>query len=171
MAKESDNILYNLTNSFYDFFTTEEILKGVIEKTILGWYDSPQLAVVLGFPDLTEILVPTIAIDFNSSPASAINFMGGRRVKDYFFNLFGFAGWTGKHGDDMAQRDKLISDVDSLLDDSVVTVNDWVGNVKGSLLGYGTVLNPASIKLPQTGTSLAEKYRFLTTGIVRILEK
>jgi len=171
MVKESDNILYNLTNSFYDFLITTEIRKGLTDKTILNWYASPQLAVILGFPDLAEITVPTLAIDFHSFPNPSINFMGGRRAKDYFFNLWGFAGWSGTHAGNMVQRDKLISDTESLFEDSVVTIYDWDEETKGSALGYGSVLNIASEKLPQTGVSLADKYRFLTTGIVRILEK
>jgi hypothetical protein len=168
---ESDNILYNLTNSFYDYLTTAEIKKGLTTKTLLVWYNDPQIQVVGSFPDLTEMETPTLAIDFNSFPASTVHFMGGRKCGDYVFNLWGFAGWTGTHSGDSVQRDKLISDVMGLLEDRIISIYDWDGNTKGSELGYGTILNPAGEKLPETGSSLADKYRFLITGMVRILEK
>jgi hypothetical protein len=165
---ESENIIYKLTNSFYDYMVTTVIKKGLTEKTLLSWYASPQLAVVLEFPDLTEMANPTLAIDFKSFPAPVVNFYGGGKMGDYFFNVWGFAGWSGTHAGDMIQRDNLISDMIALLDDGVVPVYDWDGTTKGSLLGYASLINIAGEKIAQSGNSLADKYRFLISGIARI---
>ncbi|MFA6006081.1 MAG: hypothetical protein WC775_06410 [Patescibacteria group bacterium] len=147
---------------------TTVIKKGLTEKTLLNWYASPQLEVVLEFPDLTEMDAPTLAIDFKSFPAPAINFYGGGKMGDYFFNVWGFAGWESTHSSNAVQRDNLISDMISLLEDGVVPVYDWNGTTKGSLLGYASLINIAGEKIAQSGNSLADKYRFLISGIARI---
>ncbi|MCX5642440.1 MAG: hypothetical protein NTY10_04330 [Candidatus Omnitrophica bacterium] len=168
---ESDDILYNLTNSFHYFLTTEKVKKWGVEKTFLGWYSNPLLQIILGFPDLEELSLPTLALQWVNNPSSGQVFYGGSQGKDYFFTLWGFSGGDTTEAKNKVQRDKLIGDSLSLLEEAAIPVYSWNGATKGAEIGTAQVMGQISAQpIPKSGQTEAEKYRFSITFTVRILE-
>ena len=168
---ESDDILYNLTNSLHYFLTIGKIKKGVVEKTLSGWYVSPLLQVILGFPDLEELSLPTLALQWVNNPSGQV-FYGGNQGRDYFFTLWGFSGGDTTEAKNKVQRDKLIGDSLGLLEEAAIPVYSWNAATKGAEIGTAQVVGQISAQsIPKSGQTEAEKYRFSITFTVRILEK
>jgi hypothetical protein len=171
MNPESDDILYNSTKSLWDFLINTKLKKGGVEKTLLAWYVSPLLQIILDFPDLEGLSLPTLALQWVNNPLSGQIFYGGNQGKDYFFTLWGFSGGDTTEAKNKVQRDKLIGDTLSLLEETAIPVYSWNGATKGAEIGTAQVMGGISARsIPKSGQTEAEKYRFSITFTARILE-
>jgi hypothetical protein len=171
--KNSDRNIYLLTQSFGYYLRTETIKVDSTTKTLLNWYASPQLYIVAEFPDLKNLALPTLAMAYDRKGGNETFFMGTKYVsREHIYNIWGFSGGETSDVKNKIQREKLISDVCALLDDAEFVVYDWseVG-VKGSATGSARVKSYTYSKLARTGTSLADRYRFLFTVTLSTVEE
>jgi hypothetical protein len=150
----------------------EPLLIGSITKTLLAWYASPKLYIISEYPDLENIKLPTMAIGLDRKGFNEKFLIGRNVLREYPYNIWGFCGGGTTDVQNKIQREKLISDVSALLDDAEFVIYDWSdAGVKGSAVGSAKVKNYTFSKLPQTGTSEADKYRFLFSVTLGTLEE
>lgn len=170
MPPLSDDILFNLTCSLDSYLRTQVLTKSAVNKTLLAWYASPLLSIVLDFPDLEGLSLPTLALQWVSNPTGQ-SFYGGLQANDYFFTLWGFAGGETTETKNKVQRDKLIGDCTSLLEGAAIPMFAWSNGVKGAEIGTVQITGKVSSQsLPKTGQTEAEKYRFSANFTARLLE-
>lgn len=165
---KSDRILYNLSSSIGDYLQNTEIEVSGSSKLLSELYSG--LTIVISYPDLEQVDVPCLAIEFVSSNPLASGEYGNRQIASYFFSIYGFAGSENTDAKNKSQRDKLISDVESLFEDAVIPIYEWTDGVKGSKIGEATVVALSSSKLPE-GITQKERYRFLTNIEVEVFTK
>ena len=170
---ESGDVLYNLTNSLIYYLENKVLLKSSVSKTLKAWYVSPALQVILDFPDdLGELALPTLALQWVSNPGTAPVFYGNSQGNDYSFILWGFSGGETTEAKNKVQRDKLIGDISSLLENASISVYSWNGVTRGSEIGAGQVIGRVSPQsLPKSGQTEADKYRFSIGFSVRLFEQ
>jgi len=169
--KQSDRSIYILTQSFGDYLRTETLKVGSVSKTLLNWYTSPQLSILYEYPDLETVSLPTLAMGYDRKGMREDYFIGKHVAREHIYNIWGFSGGATSDIQNKIQREKLISDVGSLLDDAEFLIYDWSdAGVKGSAMGSARVKYYTASKLPRTGTSLADRYRFLLSVTLGTLE-
>ena len=167
MAK-SDRILYNLTSSIGYYLQNTELEVSGSNKLLSELYSG--LSIMASYPDLEEMEAPCLAVDFVSNNPLTEGEYGDREKASYTYTIYGFAGSENTDAENKSQRDKLISDVESLLEDAVIPIYEWTDGVKGSKIGEATVVALSSSKLPE-GITKKERYRFLTNIEVNLFTK
>ena len=169
--KQSNRVIFNLTRSFKKYLDEEIFSVNTVEKTILQFYDDPQLEIIApDFPDLEKLHLPTVAITYTNDGLKEV-FYGGDVSYEYRFTLWGFSGGETSDGLNKQQRDMLMSDLKCLAEDGGFTVYDWSAGSMGSSLGSMIFSGVTTSKLAQTGNAKAEKYRFSVSCILKSLEK
>jgi hypothetical protein len=170
---ESGDVLYNLTNSLIYFLENQVLKKDSTSKSLTAWYANPALKIILDFPDdLGALALPTLALKWVSNPGTAPVFYGDSQGNDYAFILWGFSGGETTEAKNKAQRDKLIGDAVSLLENASITVYSWSGATRGAEIGAGQVIGRISPQsLPKSGQTEADKYRFSIGFSVRLFEQ
>jgi hypothetical protein len=162
--KKSDRCIYLLTQSLGYYLLNEPLLIGSTSKVLTAWYASPLLSIKYEFPDLETIQLPTLAVAHDRKGGNERYLYGKYVARDYIYNIWGFSGGETNDIKNKVQREKLISDVSALLDDGTFVIYDWSDlGVKGTNRGTANIKSYTHSKLGHTGTSQADKYRFLFT--------
>jgi len=157
MVKYSDDTIYCVSNSVADFIQSTLLSKGGVQKAIRTWYSG--LVIGIGFPDLTSLVPPHLAIVMIDNPAPTEDYLDDVVSESIWFDARIFAGGDESDIENKVQRDKLIGDVKSILIGSIVPVYAWNGGTKGSELGECAIKNVSATQLPEIGVTVAEKYQ------------
>jgi len=169
--KISDRIVFNLTRSFKKYLDEEIFSVNSVEKTLLQFYSDPLLKIQApDFPDLEELSLPAIAVTYLNDGQQEV-FYGGKLSYVYRFTLWGFSGGETDDYLNKIQRDMLMSDLKCLVEDGGFTVYDWSGGSMGSELGSVIFDGVSTAKLPRTGNTEADKYRFSVSCSIKSLEE
>ena len=169
---ESGDTLYNLTNSLIYYLENQVLKKDTTSKSLKAWYANPVLHIILEFPDdLGDLDLPTLALEWVNNPSGQV-FYGDSQGNDYSFILWGFSGGETTETKNKVQRDKLIGDTASLLENASIPVYSWNGVTRGSEIGAGQIVGRISPQsLPKSGQTEADKYRFSIGFSVRLFEQ
>jgi len=162
----------NLTNVFksvYKFLVETSYTRGIVTGTLQTHFTG--LTTSSAYPqDLTQVVLPTIALSSPDEQTSEAQFMGETSSTQYDFSIYGFAGQSSQDdSDNLFSRDLMRNDIKVLLENSFIDLYDFdipvtVGNME--------IVNISSRNLPAISSQLqVERFKFVIDFSLIVLEK
>src|SRR3990170_2774648 len=162
----------NLTNVFksvYKFLVETSYTRGIVTGTLQTHFTG--LTTSSAYPqDLTQVVLPTIALSSPDEQTSEAQFMGETSSTQYDFSIYGFAGKSSQDDpDNLFSRDLMRNAIKVLLENSFIDLYDFdipvtVGNME--------IVNISSRNLPAISSQLqVERFKFVIDFSLIVLEK
>ena len=170
MATVSD-IWTDTLQSVFKFLREQTYTRGGSAKTLLNHYNSPQLSIIIGFPDdITLLILPILALDDNEiPPLTPLAFDGySEYIIPFTLYLFGGGSRTNSTEDtalnklrqrQMMEDTKFILEGDNSID-NYITYYDFSDYTTPVDNGNDIQIKDVRMRrLPPTGNNEHERYR------------
>ena len=166
MAIRILNTKVQIKQSLFIYLQNKSYERDNVTKTLEQFFG---VNIKLDYPDdITNLILPTIALGISSRSADDVLVFGNRRDQENFLGtIYGFSGGLQSDGHNKAQRDELGNDLVGLFNNQYI---DLYNTARDTVIANIETINAKAREVSPSSSLDAERYRFIVEFNIILLK-